>query len=242
MYNNLFPLQSYSIKNTFINTIENNVIQKKRSKSMDSLIEVLYTTEEKIITDNNNKKKIKNRQINNNDNDDFDKIINEQNIFNQQNINSCKLQYDLKEILENQLLTDKDIIIKYYSKYIITNVNNIIYPIITNWLYNIDELYNKNLKYINKNISKKRVKIYNLNITINNINKQIIIFNQILIKLINIWINDNYNDLISKKISFSKIKLYLKEKASNLKLHENIFNEYKEINIKYEDIILEKIN
>uniref|UniRef100_A0A6C0ED71 Uncharacterized protein n=1 Tax=viral metagenome TaxID=1070528 RepID=A0A6C0ED71_9ZZZZ len=232
--NEYFPLQSYIIKNTFIDIDSPIIDNLRRSKSCISFTynpqcsdliidkkstDYLSTKNKNTYIGLNNSINIKNKKINKKD--DFDDIIKEQILINEQTLQNIANINKINEFLSFQTMKPIDILIKKIQEYILSDIivkiNNVVYG----WT---DYL---KLKY------KKKICLI-----INNAKKQLDIYYNLIKYHIKYWININYDNLLDKKNHISEIKNYLKNNLSLIKINDKIFNEYIDILIIYDDIIL----
>lgn len=234
-----FPLQSYIIKNTFIDIDSPNIDNLRRCKSCINFtyypqnselmidkksIDYLSTENKKntfIGLNNSINKKHKNKNKKINKKDDFDDIIKEQISINEQTLQNIANINKINELLSYQFMKPKDILIKKIQEYILSDIIDKINNILHGWT---DYL---KLKY------KKKICII-----INNSKKQLEIYCNLIKYYIEQWINNNYDNLLNKKNHISEIKNYLKNNLSLIKINDKIFNEYIDILIIYDDIIL----
>jgi len=249
-----FPLQTYFIKNTFIDTCESNIdIIIRRSKSCNDILNIFsstYSNEiEKInIYKNKNKNKKSKNKKKKKDNEMFDEIINEQIEYN--NLILKELIYENNENNENvdDVFVEKSTKEEYFikiTKRIILSLELKLIPLLLNWWNTISLIFQDNLT-IKKNINKKFINIFNNNELIDNINimkhntnKQLKRFFNCVRKIILEWIDINYENIILNKEIPHNIYHILQTNMSILKLFEPLSNQYIEFYINYDIDILD---
>lgn len=207
----LFPLQTYNVKNTFINVIcetdnKNNIFKSKSCSDLPNIIDNII-----IVKKKNKNKKSKKQELKKED-ENFNNLIKEQLEYNNLEKSDSNIEEQLKELVLINNLKPTYIIYNHIIKKILLKIQLYITPILNEWIY------------------KKKIK--NIK-NINNINKKINLYYKDIQNITLEWIDININNILVDKNKLLEINNYLQKKKPTLLIYDSTFKNSIEIHINH---------